>query len=333
MAHSNKIPRNMLHRYSFVVAVVIACFIIDPLIALKTFAQETQKPADTKKPAVQLSEKEWKALEGIFENAQNKEMHVEFTARENKLIAKLLWNNNQIELIPESTLTFISKEAGDEGPIHITFTKDSTGAINQVNVANNGVWNRTKDYKPIVKKEMDHTPEQLKPFEGLYQLTNGEDRFIQFLVKENNLVLKQHWDGNEISFVPETQMDFFSKEAPLFSLAFSKDNAGNISQVLAFKRDLWVKLKKVHPSVQQLKSYEGKYQSKDDPDNFIQLIAKENNLVVKQLWDGKETIVEPQTKTYFYNNSQSYPLQIIKDKDGTAMQVTILGMDLFNKVK
>ena len=78
--------------------------------------------------------------------------------------------------------------------------------------------------------------------------------------------------------------------------------------------------------------YEGKYQSKDDPDNLIQIIAKGNNIIVKQLWDGKETLIEPQTETYFYNDEKSYPLQFIKDKDGKVSQALVLGMDLFNKL-
>jgi hypothetical protein len=334
MAHSHKTPKSILSKYAFVLPLMLAIyFVMDPFIVQKISAQETQKPVETKKPAAQLSEKEWKAVEGVFQSAQNKEMNVQFTAKENSLFAKLLWNNNQIELIPESALAFVSKEAGEDGPIHITFSKDSSGAVNQVNVANNGVWNRTKDYKPVVKTEMEHTPEQLKPFEGLYYLQNEKDRFIQFTVKENKLVLKQQWDGNEISFVPETAVDFFSKEVPLFSLKFSKDIFGNITQVLAFKRDLWVKVNKSLPTAAQLKAYEGKYQLIDDPDNYIQIMSKDDHLIVKQLWDGKEIIFEPKTETFFYNKEQSFPLLIIKDDGGAVIQVKLLGNDLFNKVK
>jgi hypothetical protein len=295
-------------------------------------AQQSQKPAETK-TSVHLSEQQWKAVEGIFQSAANKEMYVQFTEKENTLLAKLLWNNNEIHLLAESPLAFTSKESGDEGPIHITFNKDSTGAVNQVNVANNGVWNRTKDYKPAVKIEMQHTPEQLTPFEGLYQLQNEKDRFIQFTVKENKLVLKQLWDGNEISFVPETSLDFFSKEVPLFSLTFTKDNAGSITQMLAFKRDLWVKVNKSLPTLAQLKSYEGKYQLHDDPDNYIQIIANQNHLIVKQLWDKKEIVFEPKTETFFYNQEQSLPLLIIKDDSGAVIELKLFGNDLFTKVK
>jgi hypothetical protein len=332
MIHSYRSIRNMLYKPEVVLPFIMLLNIfINPFNIQSLQGQQSSKPAESKAP-VKLGEEQWKAVEGIFQSSDNKEMYVQFTQNENVLLAKLLWNNNEIHLTPESELTFVSKEAEEGRPIHITFSKDATGTVNQVNVANNGVWNRTRDYKPVVKKEMAHTPDQLQPFEGLYQLQNDKERFIQFSVKGNNLVLKQHWDGNEISFVPETTLDFFSREVPLFSLTFTKAPDGSITQVLAFKRDMWDKVKKVHPATQELKAIEGKYQFKDDPDNYIQITAIDNHLVVKQLWDSKEMIVEPQTETYFYNNTQSYPLQVIKGNDGVVTQVLILGMDLFNKV-
>ena len=53
---------------------------------------------------------------------------------------------------------------------------------------------------------------------------------------------------------------------------------------------------------------------------------------MEQLWDGKEIIVSPKTDTYFYNEAQSYPVMVIKDKDGIVKQVTLLGTNVFNKV-
>ena len=179
---------------------------------------------------------------------------------------------------------------------------------------------------------MEHTPEQLKKFEGLYQMQNENPDFIQFTVKENTIVLKQLWDGNEIPFVPQSELDFFSKEAPLFTLTFTKDKDGRITQALAFKRDLWVKVKRIQPTQEQLKSLEGKYQFSDDKDNYIQLTSKDGHLIVKQLWDGKVIILEPQTATYFYNSAESYPLLVIKNSSGMVTQVRVLGNDLFNKV-
>jgi len=273
-------------------------------------------------------------VEGYFQNSRNPDMYVQFTAKDTLLQAKLLWNNNQIMLIPESSLAFVGKEGGgDEGPIRIRFIKDSAGIINQVQVGNNDLWKRVKEYKPVVKVEMVHTPDQLKAFEGLYQLKGHEDRFIGFSVKDNKLILKQHWDGNEISFVPESPLSFFSKDVPMFSLTFAKDATGNIKQATAFRNDLWIKLSVVHSSLQALQTFEGKYQSKDDPDNVIQLVAGKDQLIVKQLWDKKELTVDQQTDMYFYNSAQNFPLQAYKDKDGKIARIVLMGIDEFDRIK
>jgi hypothetical protein len=293
-------------------------------------AQAVQK--DSAAAAVKLSPEQLKAFEGYFQSSQNKDNVVQFSAVENGLFARLLWNNGEVHLTPESATGFVSKEAGEGGPIHIIFHKDSTGMVNQVNVADNGVWNRIKDYKPVVKKEMEHTPAQLAQFQGLYQLQGNDSRFLQFSEKENKLVLKQMWDGNEIRFLPESELVFFSREIPQFTLDFSKDNNGNITQVLAFKHDVWVKAKKRVLTPAILATYQGKYQSEADPDNQIRIIARDSNLVIKQLWDGKETVVAPLTDTYFYNSAQSYPLQIVKGPDGKPSQVVLMESNVFKKV-
>ena len=295
-------------------------------VAMEMGAQENQKPR------VNLSEQEWKAVVGIFQSPQNTEMNVQFTEGNNMLIAKLLWNNNELHLLPESPLVFSSSQEGNQEPVRITFIKDSSGAINEVNVANNGVWKRNNNYKPLVRKEIELPADQLKRFEGLYQLQGDEPRFIQFSVQGGQLVLKQEWDGEQRFFVPESAMDFFVKDFPLFTLNFSKDKEGNINQVVAFKRDIWIKTKKPALSVDQLKSYEGKFRSNDDPDDMVQLTVVNDHLVLKQLWDKKEIILQPKTDLYFYNDAESYPVVILKNKEGLVNQITILGTSVFSRI-
>ena len=296
-------------------------------------AQAPQK--DSTAATVKLSPEQLKAFEGYFQSPQNKDLVVQFSAVENGLFAKLLWNNGEAHLIPESAMGFVSKESGEGGPLHLVFQKDSTGVVNQVNVTNNGVWSRIKDYKPVVKKEMEHTPAQLAPFRGLYQLQGGEakfPKFLQFSERENKLVLKQMWDGHEIMFVPESELAFFSREIKQFTLDFSKDNNGNITQVLAFKHDVWVKAKKPALTPATLAAYQGKYQSEADPDNQIRLIARDSTLVIKQLWDGKETVVMPLGDTYFNNAALNLPLLIVMGPDGKVSQVVLMELNTFKKV-
>jgi len=283
----------------------------------------------------QLTEQQWKALDGYFQSTQNKDMVVRFTPGQGVLLAKLMWNNNEVHLTPESDIAFTSKEAGDEGPIHIVFHKDSiTGVADKVDVARNGQWVRIKDYHPVEKKEMAHSPAQLKAFEGLFQLQGGEAaRYIQFMVKGNELILKQHWDdAREIPFVPESELNFFTRQIPQFTLAFTRDQQGNITQVLAFGRDLWVKAKKPSLSAAKLKAYEGQFQSADDPDNEIRLVATSNGLRLIQPWDKKEVDLQPLTDTYFYKAEPFFPLQITVGPDGKVKSLLLLGTQRFNPV-
>jgi hypothetical protein len=286
-------------------------------------AQATQ--LDSLAQYIRLSPDQLKAFQGFYQSPQNKDMVVQIDPTEHGIRAKLLWNNGEIKLLPESESGFVSKEGGDEGPIHLVFHRDSSGAVNAVNVANNGVWNRVKDYKPVVKKEMEHTPAQLTPFQGLYELQEDNSRILQFSVRENSLELEQMWDGTKILFVPESELSFFTRSMPLFSLDFSKDKDGNITRVLAFKRDVWIKTNKLAITPAILKSYEGKYRSKDDPDNEIRIIARDSNLVVRQLWDKKDNVVQALTATYFNDQTRSFPLVIAKDQEGKVSQVVLLG--------
>ena len=313
--------------------IVVACAGFGLLGTSSASAQA--RHTDSVAATVRLSAEQLKTFEGYFQSPQNKDLVVQFSAVENGLFARLLWNNGEAHLIPESAMGFVSKESGEGGPLHLVFQKDSTGVVNQVNVTNNGVWNRIKDYKPVVKKEMEHTPAQLAPFQGLYQLQGGEakfPKFIQFSERENKLVLKQMWDGHEIMFVPESELAFFSREIKQFTLDFSKDNNGNITQVLAFKHDVWVKAKKPALTPAILASYQGKYQSEADPDNQIRLIARDSSLVIKQLWDGKETVVMPLGDTYFNNAALNLPLLIVMGPDGKVSQVVLMELNTFKKV-
>ncbi len=326
--------RSMTHaKYLFLLTVSL---VGSQFIAELANAQETPKFGVELTKTIQLNPEKLKPLEGFFQNPKNKDMYVQITvaASGNGIMCKRLWNNNQMNFLPETELNFVSAIAPEDRPLRLLFKKDSTGAVSQLSLGNNDLWTRVMDYKPVVKVEMKHTPEQLKPLEGTYSLQNNQQqRFIQFTVKQNQLILKQHWDGTEQALLPETELSFFIKDQTLFSLVFSKDANGVINQALVNKRDNWTKIVPVHLTNDQLKVFEGKYQFKDDPDNLLQLSAKGQQLVVKQLWDGKEISLTPQTDTYFYNNEESYSLLFNKDADGNFTQLRLLGIDVFTKVK
>ena len=326
MIHFHKPSTGNQYKMAYITGLILIFSLATPFTAIILHAQ------DQPKPTVQLSAEKLKACEGVFQNPRNTDMYVQFVVKDKGLNAKLLWNNAELKLTAESDSVF-AVHTDEEGPDHILFVRDAAGMVTKISLGRNEFWSKVNNYKPVVRTEMKHTPEQLKPFEGLYQVQGNRPLFLQMTVKDNGLVIKQHWDGNEIRLLPETELDFFSREAPLFNCSFTKAPDGTVSLALISKRDKWDKLKKITLTTGQLKSVEGKYQFKDDPDNYIQLTARNNKLVVKQLWDNKEIILDPQTETYFYNNEQSYPLQVMKDKDGNVVQVLVLGLDLFDKVK
>jgi hypothetical protein len=79
---------------------------------------------------------------------------------------KLLWINNVINLRPLADSGFFSVGAPGEDSTIVTFRKDKEGAYTQLLLDGYGVWDRNKNYVPVVYKEIPHTPEALKHFEG-----------------------------------------------------------------------------------------------------------------------------------------------------------------------
>ncbi len=169
----------------------------------------------------------------------------------------------------------------------------------------------------------------MKVFEGLYQ---GQGSFIRITEKENKLILKQLWDGNEFEFVPDSAMHFFNKNQLRFTLEFVKGDDGSIARMVAFGRDRWDKAKKVSLTPEKVKGFEGKYRLKEDPDDIIQINASGLNLTIKQLWDGKEVAVKPIADLFFYNEAQGYSVAFDKDDSGAINGVLILNTDFFEKV-
>lgn len=191
-----------------------------------------------------------------------------------------------------------------------------------------------------IKKVVQLSPQKLNVFEGFYQFQKNKDVFLQITAKENNLVLKQLWDGKELVFEQDSTLAFYCK-AQSFPLKF-KDSAGIIIQALAFNRDVWDKVKDYKPvikkevqlTLQQLKAFEGKYQMKGgDEDDFLQITAKGNNLILKQLWDGQEIIFVPESALEFFCKDRSFPLKFSKGEDGAITQVLAFNRDVWLKVK
>ncbi|HET6254733.1 MAG TPA: hypothetical protein VFE32_11695 [Puia sp.] len=278
-------------------------------------------------------QQKWHELEGYFQFTANKEQVVRFTARDSVLVVNLLWNNGKLHLLPDTGLSFVSKEPVEGNPIRVSFVRDATGAVNQVKVASSGIWVRVANYTPHVKKQIAHTPDQLQKFIGLYQMKRDTTLYIRLGVDSNTLTIHRMWDGNVIdNLVPESELKYFKVENTTFTLTFSSDPNGQVSQFLINEQEPWIRITAHNIDPAHFKSYEGKYQSATDPDNQIQLIATASGLVLRQLWDKKEIGFDPLTNSFFYNAQQSYPLHIVTDSLGQVKSVLLLGTELFNKI-
>ncbi len=193
----------------------------------------------------------------------------------------------------------------------------------------------------ITNRLLSYSTAQLKEFEGYYQLDKAKDRYLQILVKDNKLVLKQLWDQREIPFEQKSALNFYNEQLS-FPLTFSKDANGEITQVLAFERDTWIKVKNYKPVVkkeitlspEKMKAFAGKYKmSHDGHDAFLQFTVAGNALEVKELWSGKTFTIFPESDLVFFAKDAYYPVQFTKDKDGIITQALIFNQDVWVKVK
>ena len=89
----------------------------------------------------------------------------------------------------------------------------------------------------------------------------------------------------------------------------------------------------IHSQQQQpLKKFEGYYQFTNDTSTYLQITSQGNNLILHQLWDGKEISFEHKSELEFLNQEYSFPLKFGSDQNGVITQVTAFDRDLWNKV-
>lgn len=183
---------------------------------------------------------------------------------------------------------------------------------------------------------------QLKPFVGKYQFTDNTMVFLQIMVKDGNLVLKQLWDNQEIPFKKTSDLEFYNDEHD-FPLKFTKSSTGEITQVLAFNRDLWnrvaddytVPLQKIiQLTAEQLKPFEGKYERKGgdgDADDMVQVASADGHLTIKHGDDV--TGIFAVSEQDFVTENQTFSVKFTKGGDGTVIQAVVNKKDVWIKAK
>jgi hypothetical protein len=295
-------------------------------LAFSTQAQQTPGTANATTPT-SLTPAQWKAVEGYYQSASNKNLYIQAIAHDSVLLVKLMWTTSVDTLLPLSDFVFVPKDQGGGKAPRTVFVMDSLGT----SISNNYTgftWNRVAEYKPAAMKVMPHTPAQLVRFAGVYHSQTDSNDLIQITVEGNDLVLKGA--GNP-HLVPQSELSFYRPDNLWFSVDFSQNSSGMITQALEVGRYVYIRSPKPAITPAQLHSFEGKYRAKNDSDNTIQIMARGNQLLIKQLWDGKTIEVSPLSDLYFYNKAQSYSLQFIRDGDGKVRQAWLYGTTEFDR--
>jgi CubicO group peptidase (beta-lactamase class C family) len=90
--------------------------------------------------------------------------------------------------------------------------------------------------------------DDFKAYEGYYkfQFEPGKDEYIKIITKNNHLVLIETWNGAEITFDQQSELEFFN-EIRNYPLKFTKNKEGAIIEVLVHNKDLWKKANDYKP--------------------------------------------------------------------------------------
>jgi hypothetical protein len=222
----------MAHRHLLRLAIpAFCCFMMRPLAGNANLVAPGLRTDTT------IQAQDLKAYEGYYKMG---DAYLHIAAAGNGLVLKQMWDNQEVAFSPRTELEFTN----DDGNFPLKFTKAPDGTFTQVLAFDRDLWIKTNDYKPLVIKEVQLKAAELKALEGKYTMqdNNGGEAYLQIRATDKGLILKQGWDDQEIPFVATSDVDFYCKERQ-FPLKFTKDKDGNATQVLAFKRDLWKKVK------------------------------------------------------------------------------------------
>jgi len=182
----------------------------------------------------------------------------------------------------------------------------------------------------------------LKPFVGKYQFTNNKMVFLQIMIKDGHMMLKQLWDKQEIPFRQTSELEFYNDERK-FPLKFTKSNTGEITQVLAFNRDLWNRVaddytppmkKIIKLTNDQLKLFAGKYELKGgdgDADDIAEVSVVDGHLSIKHEQDLTNLFAVADLE--FVTEDQSFDVVFSKAPDGSVTQAVVNNRDVWLKSK
>ncbi|OQP57286.1 hypothetical protein A3860_12085 [Niastella vici] len=329
MMNKKSSPIRNMYKYALVLPLLTGCyFMVNPLKA-------RSMPSTNHLETVLPPRQDLKAFEGYYLADFDKDTYIQIRATGNQLILKQLWNDREIVFNQQSALEFLN--VNKDFPLK--FFKNDQGAVVQLLAYNKDHWNKVKSYAP--PKYIHLQAGQLKSFEGYYQIDgqDGKRDYIQIESTPDGLKLREGWTGREIMFRPTAATEFFAQQWR-FPLQFTKDDNGNVTQVLAFHRDLWKKMqdpstavmkKEVKLQPAQLKALEGKYQI--IAGDKLTIKAEKEGIVLTQLWDNVAVHLVPSSATEFFSKENGMPLVFTLDQNGVATEVLAYEKDRWTKIK
>jgi hypothetical protein len=206
--------------------------VTEVLISNNEVLKKVEKPGIVEKKEATLTQQQLEAMAGYYHSHENKDQVMYISHTGNAIQVKQLWNNLEQTFIPISDVEIFSHGA----MLTLTFTKGTNGQITRLQGVKGNVW--VKGQKPEENTAVAVSASALKAFEGKYSMAHqGDVVYLEITSTEEGLTLKQLWDGQQISFYPTSDLEFYNKEKS-FPLKFIKRD-GRIAQVEAFRKDLW----------------------------------------------------------------------------------------------
>ena len=193
--------------------------------------------------------------------------------------------------------------------------------------------------QPLSARDSRITTPDNSALEGYYLYTGDASFALRIQSSGTGLVLNELWSGKEIAFSRVSPLEFQNASND-FPLKFILDESDNITRLLAHGDDLWEKVNDLTPNLSQefrltpeeLQAFAGYYQFEKDPDAYLQFSVKDNGLIAKQVWDGREFFILPKSALEFHSVKEQYPAKFVRDSDGKVAHVLVFNKDVWKKV-
>src|SRR5690242_9974801 len=168
---------------------------------------------------------------GYYQLQDGRDMYIQILTRGDKLVLRQMWDNIDIPFERKSDLEFYNTQR----QFPLVFTR-AGGKITQVIAFSKDVWKKVNSYNVVKRKEVRLNADELRAFEGIYQLGWSANERLKIIVKGNHLIVTEMWSGKKMEIAPESPLQFFGKE--IRSVEFSKDEKGNVKEALIFGKDV-----------------------------------------------------------------------------------------------